>query len=1144
MQFDKLRLAGFKSFVDTSDVMIEPGLTGVVGPNGCGKSNLVEAMRWVMGEVSHKAVRGGAMDDVIFAGSGRRPARDVAEVTLVLDNEARTAPADLNNADTLEVTRRITRGMGSDYRVNGKLVRARDVQILFADAATGSRSPSMVRQGQVAELIAAKPTDRRGILEDAAGIGGLRARKHEASLKLNAAEQALAKLENASIELERQLQALRRQANQAKRYRAVAADIRQLEASLYHLAWRNAREALADAETALSEARAALKTAAAAQTEAATALAAEQHRIQPARDAAEAAAEAARKADSDVAAFEARETARVRELAAAQADAARLEADMERLAAAETDATSALSKLAAEAEAIARQNEGAEARRAQCDTAVRAAEGASERAEATLRQAVETAAEVKAAHAAAAQRAQAATAEAERAGREHARLTDALRKATESNAIAERDAARTALATAQAEEEAASAATETADTAVTGAREAARAAQSALDALDREVKAVASEMAALERLTATLGSTDAVLADCTVNDGLERAFAVAVGDDLEAPVSANAPRRWTTTACAADAPLPADAACLADYVNAPAALGVRLSQIGLVCDSEGSSLQRQLKPGQRLVSRAGALWRWDGFAVSAGAPSPAAERLAQKNQLAALKTKHKGLEPKLAAARETHSATAEAARVAGQDAMIAVAALQAARKASAQALQRVTRADTAARDAIDAQAKFSAEAGAAEARLADAKAVVDETAKALGQQSNGAAEVAARDQAQAAAVEARAALTSARNAAEQERRAQEGRTKALSRIERERGDWQRRAAGADDHRADLAARRKASLARATELTADPNEIDYDRRRLKTAAQKARAAADEAATAVRDAEHQVRDAEATALRTRDTLAEARESVGRHEERLAAGTERVAEARAAHVAALELAPETVSPATLLPDTDVPALSARLDKLKAERTRIGAVNLCAETELEELEERSGTMAAERDDVLAAIETLRNAIKTLNKDARGRLLGAFDQVNSEFQRLFTHLFGGGEAELRLTEADDPLDAGLEIIARPPGKKPQHLSLLSGGEQTLTATALIFAVFLTNPSPICVLDEIDAPLDDANVERFCALLDEMDRRTDTRFLIITHNPITMARMHRLYGVTMVERGVSQLVSVNLSAAEALRESA
>jgi chromosome segregation protein len=201
-----------------------------------------------------------------------------------------------------------------------------------------------------------------------------------------------------------------------------------------------------------------------------------------------------------------------------------------------------------------------------------------------------------------------------------------------------------------------------------------------------------------------------------------------------------------------------------------------------------------------------------------------------------------------------------------------------------------------------------------------------------------------------------------------------------------------------------------------------------------------------------------------------------------------------------------------------------------------------LRADIEVQEMEERAQTLTAERDDLIAAIAKLRQAIHSLNREARERLLAAFGTVSAHFERLFKHLFSGGEASLQLVDADDPLEAGLDIIARPPGKKPQVLSLLSGGEQALTATALIFAVFLTNPAPICVLDEIDAPLDDANVERFCALLDEMTRQTDTRFLVITHNPITMAHMHRLYGVTMAEKGVSQLVSVSLEAAEELAE--
>ncbi len=328
----------------------------------------------------------------------------------------------------------------------------------------------------------------------------------------------------------------------------------------------------------------------------------------------------------------------------------------------------------------------------------------------------------------------------------------------------------------------------------------------------------------------------------------------------------------------------------------------------------------------------------------------------------------------------------------------------------------------------------------------------------------------------------------------------------------------------------------------------PPDSQEERHRLTRAARTAEAADTAAREARAAGEARERAATQAARDALAALASAREASIRAEERTAAARERLAEVEAALVDALDVPPAAaMGLAGLDPSSELPeraASESRLERLKAERERLGGVNLCAEDELNEIETRQGTMLAERDDLVAAIEKLRVGIRELNREARERLLSSFDHVNGEFQRLFKHLFDGGEAELVLTEAEDPLDAGLDIIARPPGKKPQVLSLLSGGEQTLTATALIFAVFLTNPAPICVLDEIDAPLDDANVERFCNLLDEMAATTDTRFLTITHNPITMARMHRLYGVTMVEKGVSQLVSVSLEAAEELRETA
>ena len=365
-------------------------------------------------------------------------------------------------------------------------------------------------------------------------------------------------------------------------------------------------------------------------------------------------------------------------------------------------------------------------------------------------------------------------------------------------------------------------------------------------------------------------------------------------------------------------------------------------------------------------------------------------------------------------------------------------------------------------------------------------------------------------------------------------------------LARERASWVQRASGARQQVEVLGERMAAAEEERAELLEAPDDIDIRRRGLLSEISKAEAARAAADDALAQAEAAQREADAEAQAALTHLSEARERRIRAEERLAAARTRKAEIEARIDEALEVSVEALAglaglkEGAPLPDAD--ALERRVDRLKAERERLGGVNLRAEEELGEIETQRGTLISDRDDLIEAIKRLRGAISNINKEARERLLTAFETVNAQFQRLFTHLFGGGTAELRLVDAEDPLDAGLEIIARPPGKKPQTMTLLSGGEQALTAMALIFAVFLTNPAPICVLDEVDAPLDDANVERYCDLLDEMARSTDTRFVVITHNPITMARMNRLFGVTMAERGISQLVSVDLETAERFRE--
>jgi chromosome segregation protein len=362
----------------------------------------------------------------------------------------------------------------------------------------------------------------------------------------------------------------------------------------------------------------------------------------------------------------------------------------------------------------------------------------------------------------------------------------------------------------------------------------------------------------------------------------------------------------------------------------------------------------------------------------------------------------------------------------------------------------------------------------------------------------------------------------------------------------EREGWTTRRDSAVSQIATIETRITEARSERAELENAPTIFEEKRRGLIDQIERAEGARREAADRLATAENAQAEADRDARAALEAMGVAREEAARAEERHDGAKRRRTDVAHEIREMLEVEPEAVAeiaeikPGAELPD--VAEVEGRLDRIRRERERLGAVNLRAEEELREVETQHGSLVTERDDLVEAIKRLRLGIQNLNKEARERLLASFEVVNNHFKRLFSELFGGGTAELQLIESDDPLEAGLEIVAKPPGKKPATLSLLSGGEQALTAMALIFAVFLTNPAPICVLDEVDAPLDDHNIERFCDLLDEMTRSTDTRFVIITHNPITMARMNRLFGVTMAERGVSQLVSVDLEGAVKMRD--
>ena len=1147
MRFNKLRLNGFKSFVDPTDLIIADGLTGVVGPNGCGKSNLLEALRWVMGENRPTAMRGGGMEDVIFAGAASRPARNFAEVGLMIDNSERLAPSGFNESDSLEITRRITRDIGSAYKVNTKDVRARDVQMLFADASTGAHSPALVRQGQISELINAKPKARRRILEEAAGISGLYQRRHEAELKLKGAETNLARVDDVVEQLANQLGQLARQARQAARYREIGEELRKSEGLLLYRRWKEAEEARLASSSILTER---VKTASEAER---MAREAEKHReacdekLPPLREEEAIAAAVLQRLQVQRDTLSDQEAQALAIIETLTARIEQLTNDMAREEALNRDAGETIERLEWEAKELAKASEGhAEA--------LESAAAESRDAAAVLQNREDVLAELS-------------EDVARLSGRHHSphRLLEDSKKTLAKNeeesarataAVGESDAAlkqsNAALVAAEQAQLAATTAAEAAEQALVAADDARAEAQSKeADArgtrseAEGEANALRAEVGALTKLvhrdTADGGQ---VLDQLSVQAGYEKALGAALADDLRAPaVGDDVASGWATLpGYKSPQILPTGISALTNYVTVPGVLARRMSQIGLVDAADGPRLQADLLPGQRLVSLEGDLWRWDGFRAGAeDAPSAAALRLQQLNRLQELKQDLEEASAKAAGAEQAHEVLkkrlvdlTEADRAARDARRDADRAMTEASRAMSRAEADRNIAGGKLESLRMAVARHEEEAMSARIRLKEAETAVAD----LPDLDAARAEV---EDVKMTVEAARMTMMSKRSGHDELRREGEARVRRSQEVTKEVSGWRHRLETAEKRIAELADRKVSSQAELKSATSAPEELAAKRAELADAIDEAEVRRKKAADALAEADTNQRDAVHAEREAERTASEAREARARAEARAEAAKETVSYAAARIEEEQETTPEKLLETLDADPEKMPAAEAienDVNRLKRQRDALGAVNLRAEEDAKEVQEEHDLLVNEKSDLEEAIKKLRSGIASLNKEGRERLLTAFEQVNTNFSMLFKHLFGGGEAKLVLVESDDPLEAGLEIMCQPPGKKLSTLSLLSGGEQTLTALALIFAVFLANPAPICVLDEVDAPLDDANVTRFCDMLDEMTRQTNTRFLVITHHAVTMARMDRLFGVTMGEPGVSQLVSVDLKRAE------
>ena len=898
MRFSKLRIVGFKSFVEPMEFIIGNGLTGVVGPNGCGKSNLVEALRWVMGENSYKNMRASGMDDVIFSGSLNRPARNTAEVTLFLENQDKTAPAAFNDADTLEVSRRIEREQGSNYKINARDVRARDVQLLFADASTGARSPAMVRQGQIGELIAAKPTSRRQILEEAAGISGLHSRRHEAEIRLRAAEQNLERLEDVLVQIDGQLDNLKRQSRQATRYRNLSSEIRATEASILYIRWTEARDALGAAESQFAEAQKQVNEATALQAESARVQAIAAHKLPELRDDAAKAGAALQRlviARNELDAEERRVKERLQDL---ERRMVQLAEDIRREQSMVSENDEVLERLSEERaelleenETVLERTEAAQQKVGEAEEAVRSLEtrlsdltAAEARANAERRQLERAVADSR-------QRADRLVAQAQEAQQA---LNDLQAQMADQDGIADN---REALELAEEALAEAEAAVEEAETATREARDSEQAARGPLSDARQLLQGLETEARTLEQVLNVNADQDhtPVVEQIRVEPGFETALGAALGEDLDASLDEAAAVRWGgSLPHERDPDLPGDVPSLADRVEAPGELTRRLRQIGLVSQDAGPGLRASLAPGpmscvdrRRPVALGRVLslppmhrrLQRSDWPRKTGWPNSPTRSRPPGNPLPIRHRRWRGPAASVRQAVEFE----QIARSKVRDGQRRSAAAREALAAAERAVSQIAAKKEAAQDRAQ---RLGEEAELAREQVLEAETLLEEAPDATSYRDQ-------IEELQGSVSEARSILAEARALAEGLTREQQMRDRRLEAIAREYDSWKTRAANAAQQISILKERQEEAEEERAELIEAPEDIELKRRELFSAIAKAEEAKKEKDDRLSQAELDLSDVDRAAKVAMEAMAGAR--ANRRSERKS-GSKRPGRARA--------------------------------------------------------------------------------------------------------------------------------------------------------------------------------------------------------------------------------------------------------
>ena len=1134
MSINGLLIDGFKSFADRVKVPIDPGTTGIVGPNGCGKSNFVEALKWAMGDHRVAEFRGSGMEDVIFAGTQRRSERNICEVAIEHEAPER-------ESGRFSVRRRIERGQGSSYWFDDRKVRLTDVTLHYKDLGSGPTSAALVSQSQITRLVdKATPADRRPLLEAAAGIAGLKPRRDAAAKNLR---ESLENLRNNERDLERlrvDVERLAAEAEQAKRRTEIDGLVRRAEATVLHVRHRTAAERLSTATTRHDAAEKEIADAMASLAGSEKARLTASEAVPPVRERRLSAESALARASvhAEQIANDAERRKREREeLVRRVAD---VDADVGREAAIEAECAGVLEGLAEERAGIvdAQADESAEIEEAseRFEVAGETAEAAGEEVE----RLVALQAQSDARRADARRRVEDAGSRARAAAQRLASVRDALSTLTARAAELDPAVAEETAALRAEDVEAAAEALETAASETERLREAEEAARAALAEAGDVLARIRGEAEGVALALAALGSDpDAVASRVDVDGGYEKALAGALGPDLAIGTDPEAPATWTGHAVRGPGH-PAGTRPLSDHVRGVPQLSERLASVGVV-DSreEADRVAPGLRPGQRVVSPDGYMRRWDGFRADLG-DDASARRLS-------LEARRRVLDLELQAATRASAAAVAGLEDVRSRTVHAKAALEAARRADAAARTALEAARRAALDVVRLRGEVDARIAAAgdEAVRFESEDVAarSEHEEAVGVLASFPPSELLRSDLE----KARGTQQTARRTADEAKRSLDN-LMAAQRTRRERGlaivrevdAFNKRILASRERRADLAARRAAAveaLATVDQGPAPAGAIEEAREAVELAKEevaRVQRELDQVELVNAEAERLVRETAALVDRLKEDRSGRIAEIATAGQQLKDAVERVHERFEGRV------DELAGIAGLDPSAPLPAIGAsesRLSKLIQERDGLGAVNMLAAQQLAEAVAARGVIDKSRAEVAQSVQKLELEVAAIDREGRTRMEEAFGEIDGRFRDLFVRLFRGGQAFLKLVDNPDPFAVGIEVFAAPPGKKMQMLSLYSGGEKSLIALCLIFATFLVKPGPICVLDEVDAAMDDANVDRMCGLIEELARDRKTRFVVVTHKAMTMSRMDRLYGVTMAEQGVSRLAAIDLTRA-------